>query len=54
VIEGAGPVYGIAGAEKSIATVLYNFAGRNPPPPTSTTKVPAASGPASQAATGVD
>ena len=32
VIEGAGKVYGIAGAEKSIATVLYNFAGSNPAP----------------------
>jgi acetylornithine deacetylase/succinyl-diaminopimelate desuccinylase-like protein len=29
VIEGAGKVYGIAGAEKSIATVVYNFAGKN-------------------------
>jgi acetylornithine deacetylase/succinyl-diaminopimelate desuccinylase-like protein len=34
VIEGAGKVYGMAGAEKSVATVLYNFAGQN--------KVPAA------------
>jgi acetylornithine deacetylase/succinyl-diaminopimelate desuccinylase-like protein len=32
VIEGAGKVYGMAGAEKSVATVLYNFAGKNPPP----------------------
>jgi len=32
VIEGAGKVYGIAGAEKSIATILYNFAGKNTPP----------------------
>jgi acetylornithine deacetylase/succinyl-diaminopimelate desuccinylase-like protein len=32
VIEGAGKVYGIAGAEKSIATVLYNYAGKNAPP----------------------
>jgi acetylornithine deacetylase/succinyl-diaminopimelate desuccinylase-like protein len=32
VIEGAGNVYGIAGAEKSVATVLYNFAGKNEPP----------------------
>jgi acetylornithine deacetylase/succinyl-diaminopimelate desuccinylase-like protein len=31
VIEGAGKVYGIAGAEKSVATVLYNFAGKNKP-----------------------
>jgi acetylornithine deacetylase/succinyl-diaminopimelate desuccinylase-like protein len=32
VIEGAGKVYGIAGAEKSVATVLYTFAGKNQPP----------------------
>ncbi len=32
VIEGAGKVYGMAGAEKSVATVLYNFAGKNPSP----------------------
>ena len=29
VIEGAGSVYGMAGAEKMQATVLYNFAGKN-------------------------
>ncbi len=29
VIEGAGKTYGMAGAEKSIATVLYNYAGKN-------------------------
>ncbi len=29
VIEGAGRVYGYAGAEKSVATVLYNFGGQN-------------------------
>ena len=29
VIEGAGKVYGMAGAEKMNATVLYNFAGKN-------------------------
>ena len=29
VIEGAGKVYGIAGAEKSVATFLYNYAGKN-------------------------
>jgi hypothetical protein len=29
VIEGAGKVYGMAGAEKMQATVLYNFAGKN-------------------------
>lgn len=29
VIEGAGKTYGMAGAEKSVATVLYNYAGLN-------------------------
>ena len=29
VIEGAGKTYGMAGAEKSFATVIYNFAGLN-------------------------
>jgi acetylornithine deacetylase/succinyl-diaminopimelate desuccinylase-like protein len=29
VIEGAGKVYGMADAEKSVATVLYDFAGKN-------------------------
>ena len=29
VIEGAGKVYGMAGAEKVQAAVLYNFAGKN-------------------------
>ena len=29
VIEGAGKTYGLAGAEKSVATVLYNYAGKN-------------------------
>ena len=33
VIEGAGKVYGIAGAEKSVATALYNYAGLNGPMP---------------------
>jgi acetylornithine deacetylase/succinyl-diaminopimelate desuccinylase-like protein len=33
VIEGAGKVYGLAGAEKSIATVLYAFAGKVAPAP---------------------
>jgi acetylornithine deacetylase/succinyl-diaminopimelate desuccinylase-like protein len=32
VIEGAGKVYGMAGAEKSIATIVYNFAGKNGAP----------------------
>jgi hypothetical protein len=31
VIEGAGNTYGIAGTEKSIATVLFNYAGLNAP-----------------------
>ena len=31
VIEGAGKVYGMAGAEKSVATFLYNYAGKNGP-----------------------
>jgi acetylornithine deacetylase/succinyl-diaminopimelate desuccinylase-like protein len=29
VIEGAGKVYGMAGAEKSVAAIIYNFAGKN-------------------------
>ena len=29
VIEGAGKVYGLAGAEKAFATSLYNFGGKN-------------------------
>ena len=29
VIEGAGKTYGMAGAEKSWATVIYNYAGLN-------------------------
>src|SRR5687767_4660824 len=33
VIEGAGKVYGMAGAEKTIATLLYAFAGKLPPGP---------------------
>ena len=31
VIEGAGKVYGLAGAEKAVATVLYAYAGKIPP-----------------------
>jgi acetylornithine deacetylase/succinyl-diaminopimelate desuccinylase-like protein len=31
VIEGAGKVYGMAGAEKSVAAFLYNYAGKNGP-----------------------
>jgi acetylornithine deacetylase/succinyl-diaminopimelate desuccinylase-like protein len=34
VIEGAGKVYGIAGAEKTAATIIYNFAGLNKVPHT--------------------
>jgi acetylornithine deacetylase/succinyl-diaminopimelate desuccinylase-like protein len=37
VIEGAGKVYGLAGAEKSIATVLYAFAGKVAPTKRETT-----------------
>jgi acetylornithine deacetylase/succinyl-diaminopimelate desuccinylase-like protein len=37
VIEGAGKVYGLAGAEKSIATVLYAFAGKVASPRKETT-----------------
>jgi len=32
VIEGAGKVYGMAGAEKTAATIIYNFAGLNKVP----------------------
>jgi acetylornithine deacetylase/succinyl-diaminopimelate desuccinylase-like protein len=31
VIEGAGKVYGMAGAEKAVATLMYAFAGKVPP-----------------------
>lgn len=34
VIEGAGKIFGMAGAEKSIATALYNYAGLNKAPQT--------------------
>ena len=33
VIEGAGNVYGMAGGEKSVATVLYSYAGLLPDAP---------------------
>ncbi len=33
VIEGAGKVYGMAGAEKAVATLVYAFAGKIPPAP---------------------
>jgi acetylornithine deacetylase/succinyl-diaminopimelate desuccinylase-like protein len=36
VIEGAGKVYGMAGAEKGVATLLYAFAGKIPPKGAST------------------
>jgi acetylornithine deacetylase/succinyl-diaminopimelate desuccinylase-like protein len=32
IIEGAGKVYGMAGAEKVAAAIIYNFAGRNDSP----------------------
>ena len=35
VIEGAGKVYGMAGAEKSVASILYNYAHMNSAPPAS-------------------
>src|SRR5262252_3601298 len=38
VIEGAGKVYGMAGAEKAAATIIYNFAGKNPQPAAVPTK----------------
>ena len=37
VIEGANKIYGMAGGEKSIAAVLYNYAGLNEPPAAATT-----------------
>lgn len=37
VIEGAGRVYGMAGAEKVVAAMAYAFAGKVPPKPASTT-----------------
>ena len=33
VIEGAGKVYGLAGAEKAVATTLYAYAGKIAPAP---------------------
>ena len=30
--EGAGKVYGMAGAEKAQAAIVYNFAGKNGAP----------------------
>ncbi len=43
VIEGAGKVYGMAGAEKSVAAFLYAYAGKLLPPPP---EAPAATAPA--------
>ncbi len=37
VIEGAGRVYGMAGAEKVVAAMAYAFAGQVPPAPAATT-----------------
>jgi acetylornithine deacetylase/succinyl-diaminopimelate desuccinylase-like protein len=37
VIEGAGKVYGMAGAEKSVAAIVYNFAAKNGAPKPRTT-----------------
>ncbi len=37
VIEGAGKVLGMAGAEKSIATAVYAYAGKVPPAPAKST-----------------
>jgi len=37
IIEGAGKVYGMAGAEKVAATIIYNFAGKNRLPTAKTT-----------------
>jgi hypothetical protein len=31
VIEGAGKVYGMAGAEKTVAALVYAWAGKVPP-----------------------
>ena len=33
MIEGAGKVYGMAGAEKAVATLMYAFAGKIAPAP---------------------
>ena len=40
VIEGSGKVYGMAGAEKSVATVLYAFAGKLTPAANTTAAKP--------------
>jgi acetylornithine deacetylase/succinyl-diaminopimelate desuccinylase-like protein len=38
IIEGAGKVYGMAGAEKAVATLAYSFAGKLPPAPSTPAK----------------
>jgi hypothetical protein len=45
VIEGAGKVYGMAGAEKAAATIIYNFAGKNPQANAVGTNTPASTRP---------
>jgi hypothetical protein len=37
VIEGAGKIFGMANAEKSIVTALYNYAGLNQAPQSAAT-----------------
>ena len=37
VIEGAGKIYGMAGAEKVVAAMAYAFAGKIPPAPAKST-----------------
>jgi hypothetical protein len=37
VIEGAGKVYGMAGAEKVVVAMAYAFAGKIPPAPVKST-----------------
>jgi hypothetical protein len=44
VIEGAEKVYGMAGAEKSVATYLYAYAGLLPPAPPPSAKPAETSG----------
>ena len=44
VIEGAGKIYGMAGAEKAAATIIYNFAGKNAPGNAAVPQTPRPSG----------
>ena len=37
VIEGAGKIYGMAGAEKGVALTMYGYAGKIPPAPARST-----------------